>query len=88
MSSKIFAQVPEEFQKQEIRWVVISPDDEEVNAVSVFQYTNIKDRCLYDQFFECIEDAKEWCKEIYNVEQWLSESELKKRGITDISDDR
>ena len=81
-----FAKVKPEFQHQEIKWVRMVIRN---NGIGVLLYDDINSRCLYDDWYETLELAKEGVNRVYGIEDsdWKTAEDIIKLGfeITDES---
>jgi hypothetical protein len=78
-----FASVPKEYQKQNIHWLRLSPDNESTGGVYLLLYTELSENSLYDYWFENLETAKIWGEKYFGVHKndWRMREELLKEGI-------
>jgi hypothetical protein len=78
---ELFAEVPKPYQKQNIQWLAIWK--EEKGGVFVFHFENVTKPCMYDDWFQTVEEALDCCQEQYNIQQndWMTRDELCKKGI-------
>lgn len=83
MDINIFAYIPEEYQRQNIQWAIISPDSLKTGGIFLFLCQGLTGSCLYDFWFENLEIAKEWATENYGikVENWRTKESLDQDGI-------
>lgn len=81
-----FAQIIKERQKQDIKWLRLSPGIQGDQGFFIYLYENISENYKYDYWFKNLDQAKEWAKERYDIDEsdWKTVIELNRMGIMDI----
>jgi hypothetical protein len=89
MDIQQFAYIQKEYQRQNIRWLRISPDASKTGGTFILLYQDLSNTSLYDYWFESLEIAQKWAKKYYGVEEsdWKSRESLEQDGI-DIIDEK
>jgi hypothetical protein len=79
--SELFAELQKHKQHQNIRWLALWIEDK--GGVFVFQFEDVTKPCLYDQWFESLDEAFQWCNKQYNIQRndWMTRENLGKKGI-------
>jgi hypothetical protein len=83
METQKFAYISEEYQKNNICWARISPDNTDTLGVYLLLYQEISKSSLFDYWFENLDVAQAWAKKYLGIMDgnWRTKESIEQDGF-------